>query len=182
MRYVSSSQSVFSPPAGGRQAEVTGASLCRIIGIAGSGWATDTAKLHNRTASRILMTIGVAKTIIANRPIASDAPQAPSQAGAWARAISFSAIPAIHTDAVLRFFLWNCRLLRIEPVCSVGHAFIAFRDKCSLFPWPFPPPIIHYVYTDEEVSQVAACTDQAELFLVSPLGRLDTTMIEPRVN
>jgi hypothetical protein len=80
VRCVSSSQSVFSPPAGGRQAEVTGASLCRIIGIAGSGWATDTAKLHNRTASRILMTIGVAKTIIANRPIASDAPQAPSQA------------------------------------------------------------------------------------------------------
>ena len=90
--------------------------------------------------------------------------------------LSRIAIPAIHMDAVLRFVLWNCCLLRIEPVCSVGHAFIAFRDKCSLFPWPFPPPIIHYVYTDEEVSQVAACTDQAELFLVFLLGRLDTKM------
>ena len=67
---------------GGRQAEVTEAFLCRLIDIAGCGDASDRARFRNYAASRILMTnaIGVAKTIIANRPIASDAPQAPSQA------------------------------------------------------------------------------------------------------
>ena len=41
---------------------------------------TTSLRFRNYTAPRILMTnaIGVAKTIIANRPIASDAPQAPS--------------------------------------------------------------------------------------------------------
>ena len=67
---------------GGRQAEVTEALLCRLIDIAGCGDAPDRAHFRNYAASRILMTnaIAVAKTIIANRPIVSDAPQAPSQA------------------------------------------------------------------------------------------------------
>ena len=49
------------------------------INIAGCGDASDRARFRNYAASRIPMTnaIGVAKTIIANRPIASDAPQAP---------------------------------------------------------------------------------------------------------
>ena len=52
-----------------------------IIDIAGCGSASDRARFRNYAASRILMTnaIGVAKTIITNRPIASDAPQAHSQ-------------------------------------------------------------------------------------------------------
>ena len=75
--------SAVSVRAGGRQAEVTEAFLCRLIDIAGCGDASDRARFRNYyAASRILMTnaIGVAKTIISNRPIASDAPQAPSQA------------------------------------------------------------------------------------------------------
>ncbi len=56
--------------------------LCRLLDIAGFGSATGRASFRNCVASRILMTnaISVAKTIIANRPIATDAPQAPSQA------------------------------------------------------------------------------------------------------
>ena len=40
-----------------------------------------------------------------------------------------------HMDAMLRFFLWYCSLLRTEPVCSVGRA---FRDIFYLFPWLQP--------------------------------------------
>ena len=67
---------------GGRQAEVTEAFLCRLIDIAGCGGNSDRARFRSYAASRILMTnaIGVAKTTIASRPIASHAPQAPSQA------------------------------------------------------------------------------------------------------
>ena len=67
---------------GGRQAEVTEAFLCRLIDIAGCGDASDRARSRNYAASRTPITnaIGVAKAIIANRPVASDAPQAPSQA------------------------------------------------------------------------------------------------------
>ena len=58
---------------GERQAEVTEAFLCRLIDIAGCGDAPDRARFRNYAASRIPMTnaIGVAKTAIANRPIAS---------------------------------------------------------------------------------------------------------------
>ena len=61
-------------------AEVTKAPLCRIIDITGSGDASDRARFRNYAAPRTLMTnaIAVAKTIIANRLIGSDASQAPS--------------------------------------------------------------------------------------------------------
>ena len=67
---------------GGRQAEVTEVSLCRIIDIPGSDDASDRARFRYYAAARILTTnaIGVAKTIIANGPVASDARRAPSQA------------------------------------------------------------------------------------------------------
>ena len=65
---------------GGRQAEVTEAFLCRLIDIAGCGDASDRARFRNYAASRIPMTntLRVAKTTIANRPIASDATDAPT--------------------------------------------------------------------------------------------------------
>lgn len=52
--------------AGGRQAEVTDALLCRLIDIACCGDASDRARFCNYTASRILMAnaIGVAKTLV----------------------------------------------------------------------------------------------------------------------
>ena len=67
--------------AGGRQAKATEALLCRIPS-AGSGEASDRARFRNYAASNTSMTnaIGVTKTTIANRLVASDAPQAPSQA------------------------------------------------------------------------------------------------------
>ena len=69
---------------GGRQAEVTEAFLCRLIDIADCGDFSGRAHFRNYAAPRILMTnaigVHVAKTFISKRPIASDAPQAPSQA------------------------------------------------------------------------------------------------------
>ncbi len=61
---------------GGHQAEAIEGFLWRVIDIAGAGNASGRARFRHHAASGIFMSsaIGVANTIISNRPIAQYAP------------------------------------------------------------------------------------------------------------